>query len=215
MPSFIADETAKLYSGRAPASKTGAIKWEFVQTVESEVTVKGSHITRQHQRVDGKAASERLGVASTGFGAELRPLFDLECPTAIDFQGREQARGQPVLAFRFSSPAGGCFGDVGRPGELNNPPRSGRFLADASSGTLIQFEEEAAGFPEGFYMAQRNEVETWGVVKIGNASYRLPLAIDFVWRYPGGALSRKAIEYKNHRHFEASTKLRFQGEDVK
>jgi hypothetical protein len=40
---------------------------------------------------------------------ELKPLFDPECPTTIDFAGREEARGRPVVAYRFQSPQDGCF----------------------------------------------------------------------------------------------------------
>jgi hypothetical protein len=50
-------------------------------------------------------------------------------------------------------------------------------------------------------------------VKIGDAFHLLPVSADLIWRMPTGALYRVAIEYKNHRHFEASANLTFQPQD--
>jgi hypothetical protein len=50
---------------------------------------------------------------------------------------------------------------------------------------------------------------TWGSVAIGDASYWLPGAADFIWRMGNGQFYRTTVEYKNHRHFEASTTLTF------
>jgi len=204
MPNFVADEIAERYTGRG-----GSSKWKHNDTVETEITVRGIQISRQNWRRNGKPVSAvGFGMPTTGFGAALRPLFDLECPTTLEFAGREELRGKPALVYRFRSPADGCFGNLygNRP---YNAARTGRVLIDDPSGEILQFEEEATGFPKGFVFVQRNQVMTWDSVTIGDTSHWLPVAADFIWHMGNGELYRTTVEYKNHRHFEAATNITF------
>jgi len=206
MPNFVADEVAKRYTGRM-----GSSKWKYEDTIETEIIVRGIQISRQNWRRNGKPVG-RLNngsMPSTGFGAALKPLFDPQCPTTLESPGSEEVRGKPALAYRFRSPADGCFGNLyGKLGGYN-ASRTGRVLIDALTGEILQFEEEATGLPKGFGFVQRNQVMTWNSVKIGDASHWLPVAADFIWRVGNGELYRTAIEYKNHRHFEAATNITF------
>ena len=122
---------------------------------------------------------------------------------------REELRGKPALVYRFRSPADGCFGNLygSRP---YNAARAGRVLIDDPTGEILQFEEEATGFPRGFVFVQRNQVMIWDSVKIGDVSHWLPVSADFSWRMSDGSLTRAAAVYKNHRHFEAATNVTFQ-----
>jgi hypothetical protein len=117
-------------------------------------------------------------------------------------------RGKPASVYRFRSPAGGCFGNLYGNWPYN-AARTGRVLIDDPTGEVLQFEEEATGFPRGFVFVQRNQIMTWGSVKIGDASHWLPLAADFIWHFSNGEFYRTAVEYKNHRHFEAATNITF------
>ena len=206
MPNFVADEIAQRYTRRSDSSK-----WRPEDTIETEITVRGIQISRQNWRRNGKPVSpdpDGMHMPTTGFGAALKPLFDPECPTALEFAGREELRGEPALVYRFRSLADGCFGNLygSRP---YNAARTGRVLIDDPTGEILQFEEEATGFPKGFVFVQRNQVMTWDSVKIGDASHWLPVAADFIWRMGNGELYRTTVEYKNHRHFEAATNLKF------
>ena len=75
---------------------------------------------------------------------------------------------------------------------------------------MIQVDDEAAGFPPGFEFAKREEHVTWDYVKIGDSSHLLPVRANFLVHYSTGTRYRIEVEYKNHRHFEASTNLTFQ-----
>jgi hypothetical protein len=205
MPNFVADETAKRYAGRA-----GLAEWQYLDTIESEITIKGILVTRQNWRRNGKPVKTISGFfPGTGFGAELKPLFDPECPTTIDFGGREEARAKPALVYRFASPADGCFFRLNDERRTYNAGRAGRVLVEARGGNVIQYEEEASDFPAGYGFVRRNAVVSWDSVKIGDASYWLPVAADFIWRLPSGELSRVTIGYKKHRRFEADTSVTF------
>jgi hypothetical protein len=206
MLNFAADEVTKRYSGR-----TGSSKWKYEDTIETEIIVWGIQITRQNWRRNGKPLGrlDNGSMPSTGFGAALKPLFDPQCPTTLELQGGEQVRGRPALAYRFRSPADGCFGNLyGKLGRYN-AARTGRVLIDALTGEILQFEEEATGLPKGFGFVQRNQVMTWDSVKIGDASHWLPVAADFIWRTDSGQLYRTTVTYKDHRHFETATTLSF------
>jgi len=47
-------------------------------------------------------------------------------------------------------------------------------------------------------------------VKIGDASYLLPVSAGFWWSYLSAKPRRTVITYKNYRHFEESTKISVQ-----
>ena len=146
---------------------------------------------------------------SGGFGTELRPLFDLECPTTIEYQGHAEVRGKQLLKYRFSSPPDGCFGHFYVDYQRYNPARTGHVFIDDPGGNVIQLEEEADQFPGEFEIAQRTEEVTWDYVKIGDASHLLPVAANFLILYSSGSRWRVEVEYRNHRHFGASANITF------
>ena len=203
MPNFVADEIAKRYGGHA-----GSSKWTYIDTITTEITVKGIQIGRQNWRRNGQPSSANRSMPSTGFGAALKPLFDPACPTTLNFGDRESLHGQPVLAYQFRSPANGCFGNLyGR--FPYNAARTGRVLIGATSGEVLQFEEDATGFPEDFGFIERHQVMTWDTVHIGHDSHWLPVAADFIWSYSNDSRLRISIVYKNHRHFEAASNITY------
>jgi hypothetical protein len=48
---------------------------------------------------------------------------------------------------------------------------------------------------------------SWDNVKIGDAAWLLPVAHDFVWLPANGDTWHVAVQYKNHRHLEASANI--------
>jgi hypothetical protein len=208
MPNFVADEIAKRYTGNASS------EWRYLDTVETEITFKGSRAVRQQIRRNGKPWDRPFQALPGfkwygGFGTEIRPLFDLLCPTTLEYQGRASLRGKQLLKYRFSSPADGCFGPFTMEYQRYNPARSGHVFIDATAGNVIQVDEEASGFPAELEFSQRNETVWWDDVKIGDASHLLPVGATFVILYSSGNRFRVEAEYKNHRHFEAATNITF------
>jgi len=208
MPNFVADEISK----RAIAA-AGSSKWRPVDTIESEIAVQGTGLTRQNLRRNGKPwnrGDSGFGfLPGTGFGAELKPLFSPECPTRLELAGHDASGGKPLLAYRFSSPMDGCFSVITVGGQPYNAARSGRILVDGTTGRVVRFEEEATGFPAGYGVVQRSQVMTWGPVKTAVGSVWLPVTADFIWRLPSGERYRVTVDYRNHRHFEAAATVSF------
>ena len=209
MPNFVADETAKRYTGDGKSSQ-----WRFLDTIETEITFKGTVVVRREIRKDGKPWKQPFQALpgfkwSGGFGTEIRPLFDPQCPTSIQYQGRAEIRGKQLIKYRFSAPPDGCFNSFYLQYQQYNPARTGHVFIDDPAGYLIQLDEEASGFPAELEFAQRNEEVSWDFVKIGDASHLLPVGATFVVLYASGSRSRVEVTYKNHRHFEASTNITF------
>jgi hypothetical protein len=214
LPNFVADETGKRYTGEARFPD-----WRYLDKIETEITVKGNRSDRQKVRRDGKPWKQPYQFLpgfkwSGGFGTELRPIFDLRCPTTIDYSGTAVMHGKRVLEYRFESPADGCFGPFTNEYARYNPARKGRiFVEDFAGdrgGNVLQLEEEATDFPEQFEFSHRVETVSWDFVKIGDAPHLLPVAANFVVEYFSGSRVRVDVEYKNHRHFESSASISFQ-----
>jgi hypothetical protein len=209
MPSFVADETARRYT-----SKSKSAKWQPLDTIQTEITFVGTRAVRRQIRRNGKPWERPFDALPGfkwygGFGTEIKPVFDPQCPTTILYLGRARVREKDLLKFGFHSPADGCFAFLYADNRQFNPARSGHVFIDDASGRVIQLDEEATGFPEDFVLARRNEEVSWDNVKIGSASHLLPVAANFVILYSSGARTRIDVEYKNHRHFEAFSEITF------
>ena len=209
MPNFVADETAKRYT-----SDNKSEEWRYLDTIETEIAFVGNRVGRQRIRRNGKPWDRPFEALPGfkwygGFGTEIRPLFDPQCPTTLAYEGSSEMRGRQVLEYRFSSQADGCFGPFYFEYQRYNPERTGNAFIDEAGGNVIRLDEEARGFPADFPFAQREEHVTWDYVRIGDASHLLPTKADFLVSYAAGVRWRVEVAYKNHRHFEASTNLTF------
>ena len=209
MPSFVADETARRYT-----SNSKSAKWQPLDTIQTEIAFVGTRVVRRQIRRNGKPWDRPFEALPGfkwygGFGTEIKPIFDPQCPTIIQYKGPVKIREKALLKYGFTSPADGCFTFLYANEQRYNPARSGHVLIDDASGSVIHLDEEANEFPADFELAQRNEEVSWDYVTIGPASHLLPVAANFVILYSTGARTRIDVEYKNHRHFEASSDITF------
>ncbi len=209
MPNFVADETATRYR-----STTESPDWRPYDTVESEIVFRGRRAVRQQIRRNGKPWDQPFDALPgfkwyEGFETEISPLFDPKCPTTIDYQGRTKIGGRQLLEYQFHSPVDGCFPFLYFTYQRYNPARTGRFFIDDPGGSVIQVDDESSDFPADFEFAGREEHIFWDYVKIGEDLHLLPVRVNFLVRYSDGTRYRVEVEYKNHRHFEASTNVTF------
>lgn len=215
LPDFVADEITTRYTSRAADSQA----WKQMDHIEAEIAVRGKGgFARRNVRLNEKPWSKPFprwnwGVA---FGDEVQSLFEPKCQTVIEAGGLEEFQGKPVISYRFHAPADACFGYWVSSGRFFskkvNPPRSGRFLVDRSTGSLLRFDVQAIGFPKNFGFDTWTVSSTWGEVRIGDQSYLLPVAMEMVTGSQRGQLDRTVVEYKNHRHFESSANINFQNQ---
>jgi hypothetical protein len=209
MPNFVADEKAKRYR-IGPGSST----WRDFDVVESEITFKGNHASRHQIRRNGQPWEQPFEALPgfkwyEGFGTEISPLFDPKCPTKLDYQGRSKHGGRLLLDYRFSTAVDSCFPFFFFDYQRFNPARTGHVFIDDPAGNIMQLDEEAKGFPKEIQFAERNEHISWDYVKIGEDTHLLPVRANFLVRYYDGTRYRIEVEYKNHRHFEATSNITF------
>jgi hypothetical protein len=216
LPNFVADEIAVRYKSRGGDPP----QWQRVDTIESEISaVRESDFTRQHIRVNGKPWNKPDipdGVKwDARLGAELMPLFSPDCHTVIEYAGSRQAGGKTGFDYNFHSAADGCFPNIGikngllSPLKIYNPARKGKFVIDDPQGNLILFDIETSDFPKGFAVLPTREITTWDYVKIGDASFLLPVSYELFGGPKHDGPWHVTVEYRNHRHFESSSNLTF------
>ena len=209
MPNFIADEKARRWR-RAP----GSTSWRDFDTVESEIAFKGNRASRRGIRRNGKAWTQPFeGLPGfkwyEGFGTEITPLFDAKCPTTITYADRSKIGGRAVVEYEFSAPVDSCFPLFFFGYQRFNPARSGQFAIDETGGNILRLDEDASAFPAEMQFADREEHISWDRVTIAGESHLLPVKANFLVRYYDGTQYKIEVEYKNHRHFEASTNVTF------
>ena len=209
MPNFVADEVAHRFRS-APRSRG----WRDFDTVEDEVAFRGKRTERQQIRRNGKPWNQGFDALPgfkwyEGFETEIKPLFDPQCPTEIESAGPSAIDGRQLLEYRFRSPVDGCFPFLYFNYERYNAARSGRFFIEASSGSVMRVDDNASGFPADFEFAGKQEQVFWDYVTIGDTPHLLPVRATFLVSYSSGTKYRVEVEYKNHRHFEASTNITF------
>ena len=209
MPNFVADETAVRYR-----STTESPAWRAFDTVEDEIVFREHRAVRQQMRRDGKPWDQPFEALPgfkwyEGFETEINPLFDSKCPTAIEYEGRSTVGGRRLLEYRFRSPVDGCFPFLYFAYQRYNPARTGRVFIEDPGGSVIQVDDESRGFPAEFEFAGRAEQICWDYVKIGESLHLLPVRVNFLVTYSSGTRYRVEVEYRNHRHFEASSKVTF------
>jgi hypothetical protein len=214
LPSFVADEVAVRYTSR----HVDPPQWKFMDTIESEISVRGADFTRQNVRLNGRPWTKPNFpnfTWSVDFGGELKPLFDPECKTEIVFDRSAEALGKPALIYNFRAPRDGCFGAFriknGSFSRLRTyrPPWTGRFVVEDPGGAVVEVMEEAHEFPKGFGSDPLTETIRWDHVKIGNESYLLPVSQEIYGGFVRQDLWHVVVEYKNHRRFEASSQVAF------
>ncbi|HEY3744490.1 MAG TPA: hypothetical protein VGL53_31825 [Bryobacteraceae bacterium] len=211
IPNYVADETAQRFR-----STDSSRDWTPYDTIESEVAFRGRQVVRQQIRRNGKLWDRPFDALPgfkwyEGFETEIEPLFRSDCPTTIEYHGRSKLEGEhKVLEYRFHSPVDGCFPFLYFTYQRYNPARSGRiYVSDNASGNVVRVDDEASGFPADFEFSGREEHLSWDNVKIGDSTHLLPVRASFLVSYRSGTRYKVEVEYRNHRHFEASSNVTF------
>ena len=108
LPDFVADETSRRYR-----SYDLGKPWGLEHTVQDEVTVKDHRVFHRNVHKHASTLSGALDKPlNFDFGLHLEAVFGPQCASKVEFVGREEADGQPMLVYSFQIPPGACFGVV-------------------------------------------------------------------------------------------------------
>jgi hypothetical protein len=203
LPDFVADESSRRYR-----SYDLGKPWGLEHTVQDEVTVKDHRVFHRNVHKHASTLSGALDKPlNFDFGLHLEAVFGPQCASKVEFVGREEVDGQPMLVYSFHIPPG-CFGVVHN-GNRQSAAITGRILVDAANLHVLRSEWAGTGFPEKFAVDHWTMTEQWGYATIGGSSYLVPVSSEIVLRMSDGSTERGKTEYKNHRHFEAATSITF------
>jgi hypothetical protein len=147
------------------------------------------------------------------FGTEL-VIFAPRCWTKFDFAGLQAIAGRELRAYRFSIPPDNCLYPYsvirnGREVGKYKPAVTGQVLVDRARAEVLHYECESGGFPEEIHIDRAVETESWDYVIIGGSTHLVPVAVTWSTQLEDGSAWLFKVEYRNHRHFEASSKLGF------
>jgi hypothetical protein len=209
MPNFVADEVAKRY-----ASRTSPPSWRLVDTIGSEMTFHGGGASRGHITVNGRpwksAYNDNFGALWTpGIGFELPCLLARGSRTTFEPEARVTEGGKSVSVVRYNSPPDGC-GFLLSVYQQFYQGMTGRIWLDEPEENVIRLEEDSRVFPKDFSISAEESRTSWDFVKIGDATHLLPVSADITFTMSDGGMTLTRCEYKNHRHFEAASRITFQ-----
>jgi len=208
LPNFVADESVERY-----VSTPAAPNWKQVDTIKSEITVKGKGVSRDHIVFNdspwNKAYRQLPGFKWTdGFGSQLAFLFDENCPTAFEPEGQITEGNKTLSVIRYSSPPDGCE-FYWEEYQAFYPAKTGRILLDEREENVIRLETNSEGFPEAFPMSASQKQVSWDFVKIGDAVHLLPVSAEIKIVLSNGEMRLARNVYTNHRHFEAASNITY------
>jgi hypothetical protein len=208
LPNFVADEVARRY-----VSPTNPPNWRLVDTIESEITFKGSAVSREHIQVNGRPSNsgylELPGFKWTdAFGSQLAYLFNPNCPTTFEDGGLVNEGGKSLSVVRYNSTPDGCeffWQDY----QQFYPGKTGRILLDEREENVIRLESNSQVFPSAFPISATGKQISWDFVKIGDATHLLPVSAEITVVLSSGEMRMSKHEYRNHRHFEAASNITY------
>jgi hypothetical protein len=209
MPNFVADEVQKRYT-----SAVNPPKWRLAHTVESEIAFSKGRESRTRIVLNGKPWDHPYRMLpsanwSGGFGSSLSDLFGVDCPSTFALDNGVKEHGRSLLVLRYKSPLDGCLGWIHSGYQRFFFEETGRVLFDERQGHVVRLEGTDQGFPPAFPISQREFEVSWDYVKIAGDSHLLPVAADYITIYDSGRMALTRAQYKNHRHFEASSSVTF------
>jgi hypothetical protein len=211
VPNYVADETAD-------RSQTTDIQpdwnWRRIDSVKCEVRFDGNRETRENIFLNGSPwtqpfimlpGSKWLG----GFGGKLRALFDPDRPVRFTFSQSVLYRGKRARVYEFSAPKD-ALGYWHTGYQTFFPAFEGKVTITEDDLMVVRLESKAREFPLAFPISSVEDATTWDWVMAGDGRELLPISGEVIVVY---ANERRAyltqVDYRNHRHFQASSTLSF------
>jgi hypothetical protein len=170
----------------------------------------------QYQRIEingvkpENADAKKTGVAARNeFGSMLRGLFDTDTAASYKWAGRSMAMGVLCQVFdvQVSKPTSNFVLNIG--GVRERVAYSGRIFIDEESGMVRRLTIQGVG------LAKENSLQSpalsldYGMVKIGQNDYLLPLRSVLQLRHAKAFVRNESV-FSAYRKFDAETQIKFQ-----
>jgi len=152
---------------------------------------------------------EQKGVSSRNeFGSLLRGLFDPEVAASYHWAGRSMAVGVLCQVFEFAVTRAKSNFVLHSGNAVASAAYTGRVFIDEEGGMVRRLTINGTGLPPDFGLQSPSLSLDYGMVKIGEKDYLLPLRSVLQLRQ-GKVFVRNETAFRGYRKFEAESQIKF------
>ena len=158
------------------------------------------------------APVENQGIHSRNeFGSMLRGLFDPDVAASYKWAGRAMAMGVLCQVFEVEVSKAKSNFVLNYGGRREATGYTGRVFIDEESGMVRRLTIQGAGLPKDFGLQSPALSLDYGMVKIGNDDYLLPLRSMLQLRH-AKAFVRNETVFRGYRKFDADSEIKFEND---
>lgn len=210
LPNFTVNQlTTRYYSNSSPA------QWKPMGVVSADVVCVDGKEDYRNILVNGRASNvpvEQTGAWSTGeFVVTLQSI--LSPVTAAEFTpaGEDQIVGRQAYVYKYNvRHERSHWRIVSQDGRMEEPAYHGKIWIDKESHRVLRIEERTGPIPGTFAYDKAEATLDYDFVRIGAASYLLPVHSENLACMRGTArCSRNEIDFRNYRKFAADSSITY------
>jgi len=160
-------------------------------------------------KADGAALSKQGVHSRNEFGSMLRGLFDPDTAATYKWTGRAMAMGVLCEVFDVQVAKPRTNFVMRYRGRREPAAYTGRVFIDADTGMVRRLTIQGEGLPKDFPLQSPAFSLDYGMVRIGDTDYLLPLRSLLQLR-EGKTFVRNETVFRDYRRFEAESDIQFQ-----
>ena len=210
LPSFLVEQATSRYF-----STTNPARWQPIDVVTAELAYYGGKEEYRNFAIDGRPIDrpiEQTGAWSTGeFGSTLEDLLSTATNAAFHRRGEERIAARAAVVFDFTVIQANSHWTLVSPDQRRyTAAYDGAIWVDKETRRVLRIEQRTSSIPRDFALSRAESILNYAFVKIEQRTYLLPSAGENIGCMSGsGTCTRNAIEFRNYRKFEASSKVKF------
>lgn len=209
LPDFLAQQATTRYFRSSVIEQ-----WQKLDVVTVDVAYRNGKESYSNWAIDGRPrtqAVDQTGAWSTGeYGTTLEDMMSEATQAQFKLRGAERVGNFSTAAFDFAVTQDKSSWELLSPDQRRlKPAYEGTVWIDRESKRVIKIEQHAVNIPSDFPISRVETTLQYGFAQIESKTYLLPAGGEYTACMNGGACTRNAIEFRNHRKFEAQSKISF------
>lgn len=179
-----------------------------------ELTYENNVETYQPLLINGLKADKRTSASTTGvrssgeFGSMLKALFSTEVAATYKWAGYAMAGGAMCRVFDVEVLSKKSNFVLSLGGRQEVAGYTGKLFLEEETGLVRRLTINGSGLPKDFQLQSPTFSLEYGLVRVGEQDYLLPLRSVLQIR-KGKSLVRNETVFRSYRKFEASSSIRF------
>ncbi|MBS1828284.1 MAG: hypothetical protein JST93_23465 [Acidobacteria bacterium] len=209
LPDFLAQQATTRYFRSSVIEQ-----WQKLDVVTADVAYRNGKESYSNWAIDGRPRTQpvdQTGAWSTGeYGTTLEDLMSEATQAQFKIRGAERVDNFSTAAFDFTVTQDNSSWELLSPDQRRfKPAYEGTVWIDRESKRVVKIEQHAVNIPNDFPISRVETTLQYNFAQIESKTYLLPAGGEYTACMNGGACTRNAIEFRNHRKFEAQSKVSF------